>query len=635
MVEVVVKVASKIKATTCKIEEEEEEEEEVVVVICQQYIFNANFNILFLGRGNFNASRGSGGSSGNFNNYPAHQNSQNQTRSGPEGSTFSGSGFGSIASIEMPESESHAVLCKQLMGSGTEGQNVELVSNFFKISSKAVLVYQYSVTIKQEQQQEQKPKNAENSGKPFVSKFSAFLKKVSPEIIDKFIKQNPAVFEGDDFGLITDGAQTIYSTAKLNLELLPEVSEIELNGRMNRFDICVSLVSTIDLGEVNRYYTAKKGNNPPNKAQETVSTKVLPVYEQLFRYLVEKRFTPHQRNYYDLHDRKQLRSDRSFDSVAGFSTSVRLTEIGLAVNLHHKCAVLLSANMKTVDQLVRSHLKDNNLADLQSWQIRKASKLLGGLRIKTTHIDKEYVIDGLSLKGAHEYTFSMDDGSTSTVQQYFRNRWQTGVGSFPLVRTMSSLQRGNFREKIHLPMEVCQLLPDQFLLEHRQPKDQKLQTELLGFATLKPPVYFTKVVKFMEEIKKIEPRLLRHFGVDVSDKPVKLQGRVLPLPRVLTSSNPNQRYNQNTFGFYKVGQVPKKWAVFCYDSTVTGDQMNIFLRAFKNDSASKGLNFPAPTVELRTMESLADIQELFGKIREKKAFEFVLLVIPCGKKITD
>lgn len=543
----------------------------------------------------------------------------------------------------MPESENLEILCKQSMGSGSEGKPVELVSNFFKISSSkaSVLVYQYSVAIKQEQP-EQQPQSTENSGKPFVSRFAAFLKKVSPEIIEKFIQQNTAVFkednEGADFGLITDGAQTIYSTAKLKLERIPEVTEMNLNGRMNRLVINLSLVSTIDLGEVDRYYAAKnvRAPNSSSRPTETVPAKVVPVYEQLFRCLMEKRFTSHQRNYYDLNDRKQLRCNRSFDAVSGFSTSVRLTEIGLAVNLHHKSAVLLSKNMETVKQLVENYLKVNNLADLQPSQIKRASKLLSGLHLKTSHTGKEqpHTIDGLSNKGAHEYTFTKEDGSTSTVQQHFREKYGIEVGPFPLVRSMTPAFRssGNSREKIHLPMEVCQLLPKQFLLEHRQPSD--VQTELLSLATLKPNVYFTKVVNFMHTVKQIDSSLLDHFGVDVSAKPVKLQGRVLPLPRVLDGSKPNQRYNQNKDSFYKLGQVPKKWAVFCYDSTVSKPEIDAFLKAFTEEAMAKGLNFPDPiAIAPKKMEHLADIQDLFSKIRKSNAFEFVLLVIPVRKNI--
>lgn len=591
----------------------------------------------------------------------------------------------------MPESESHQQLCRQAMGGGLEGNAVELVSNFFKINSsikEGVLVYQYSITIKRAEtgngaeaeergegegggeQQEQQPQQQQQQGQgPFFrSAFEAFLKKASPEIIEQFIARNGDVFgrdreeEGGEgasatrFGVIHDGVQSLYSTARLQLELLPEVQEITLaQGRSNRLAISLAFISTIDLGQVERFYENKQqgsGSSSGKQATTTtpkvpteVSARVLPVYEQLVRSLVQSGgcFTAHQRNFYDLapRGRRPLRCNRAFDSVAGFSASVRLTEIGLALNLHHKSAAVLSANLATLEQLVQCFLNaPRNLANqLSPSQIRRASKLVGGLKVKTTYGRREvtYTVDGLSFERADQYKFSVD-GVETTVQQYYQDRFGITVDALPLVRTKSDIHRGGGpgrREKVHLPMEVCELLPNQFLVEQRQPQD--VQTELLGAACLEPNVYFTKVVDFVRRIKAIDPLLLAHFGVDLSVKPVKLQARRLPLPTIFDGSENLRGRNQGQAanrwkGFYQPGTVPAKWAVFCYDDFVTEEKIKEFVRSFKAEAGKKGLVFPMEQAVVKMkMEQLGRLKGMFDKIRERNV-QFVLLVIPNGKR---
>ncbi len=581
------------------------------------------------------------------------------------------------------------------MGGGLEGNAVELVSNFFKINSSSkegVLVYQYSITIKRAEagngaeaeergeggggeQQEQQPQQ-QGQAPYFRSAFEAFLKKASPEIIEQFIALNGDVFgrdreEGGEgasatrFGVIHDGVQSLYSTARLQLELLPEVQEITLaQGRSNRLAISLAFISTIDLGQVERFYenkqqgsgssgsTGKQATTTTPKVPTEVSARVLPVYEQLVRSLVQGSFTAHQRNFYDLatpRGRRPLRCNRAFDSVAGFSASVRLTEIGLALNLHHKSAAVLSANLATLEQLVQCFLnpapRPNQLANhqLSPSQIRRASKLVGGLKVKTTYGRREvtYTVDGISFERADQYKFSVD-GVETTVQQYYQDRFGITVDALPLVRTRTDIHRGGGegpgrREKVHLPMEVCELLPDQFLVEQRQPQD--VQTELLGAACLEPNVYFTKVVDFVRRIKAIDPLLLAHFGVELSVKPVKLQARRLPLPTILDGSQNLRGRNQGQAanrwkGFYQPGTVPAKWAVFCYDDFVTEEKIREFVRSFKAEAGKKGLVFPMEQAVVKMkMEQLGGLKGMFDKIRERNV-QFVLLVIPKGKLTT-
>lgn len=73
----------------------------------------------------------------------------------------------------------------------------------------------------------------------------------------------------------------------------------------------------------------------------SISPSIVPVYKQVIRTVFEKRYSPYQSSFYNLNKRQQT-PNKAFDCVNRFAISVRMTKVGLALNLHLKSSYLIA-----------------------------------------------------------------------------------------------------------------------------------------------------------------------------------------------------------------------------------------------------------------------------------------------------
>ncbi|KAH9403618.1 hypothetical protein TYRP_014803 [Tyrophagus putrescentiae] len=556
-----------------------------------------------------------GGGRGTFES--SHRGFEERSRGGP----FRGAS--NRAHSTMPESVFHEQLVEQGLGSGSEGRPVEILSNFFKIITDGKVIYHYSIDLKKMAYSPDDPMSGSIEQyvlAPVQKGLEIFIKKASAEILNMYFKQNSEVFGRTPF--VHDGTQKLYSTRLLDLQHVPQVQTFTIGGREIRFAVVLSLAAVIDLKELDNYY-ASGGN------VKTLSPSIVPVYEQLFRFVIEKQFTAHQSSFYDLLQRERT-SSRAFEFVRGFSISVRLTEFGLALNLHLKCSCLIERGISNVAQLVMALLNRRNLipGSLSKDELKKVNKILSGLKVQTNHTRNPglFTIDGLSHKTTERHQFKNFEGKLTNVKEYFMKMYNFEVGDLNLVRTMTPLggKFGDKKEMIMLPMEVCHLVPDQFVVEYKLPA--LVQTEHLKLSTLLPNVYFPQVVAFVDTVAAIDPGLLSSFGVTLTTLPVKFPARVLPLPRILTGPR----------DFHIPASTPATWGVFCFDHKVEIEKLNRFIFLMMEAAGRKNMRFahPSPVFTVK-IEMPETVEYCLENLKNIKQAEFVLVVLPSENATID
>lgn len=518
----------------------------------------------------------------------------------------------------MPDSVSHDQLVKQSLPSGSEGRPVELLSNFFKINTSGTTVYQYAIELKKvvfKTSDKDSGNISEYQIAPVQKGLEMFIKKASSEIIDQYFKQNSQAFFDNSF--VHDGSQKVFSTYELNLSNVADVQTFNIGKRPTRFLIILTLTSLVDLKELENYY--KDGSNA-----RTISPSIVPVYEQVFRSVIEKKYTPHQSSFYCLEKRERTASE-AFQFVHGFSISVRMTEFGLALNLHLKSSCLIAENILTVYQFLAIFLGRTDLHTcLSKEEIKRASKLLSGLKVQTTHtgVLRVFTIDGVSSWTTVTHTFTKDDGTVSTEQDYFKKQYGKSVLPLNLIQTMTPFRKDCPKTKIKLPMELCFLVKDQFVAEYKLPTS--VQMDLLKMSSLAPNVYFPQVVNFVKVVSKIDLSIFDSFGIDLTTLPVKFPARVLPLPKILN----------NNHNFLIPANTPAKWAVICFDPTVKKEELSSFITKLTREAERKRMPFETPSpVTSVEIENPVTIENCLINLKNLKHAEFVVIVLPSGKFI--
>lgn len=594
-------------------------------------------------RGGFNGGRGNGSSG--FNR-------------GGGGNFHKGAGgdYG-----RMPESVENKQLLHQQMACGTEGTSVELISNFYQIMHSDIKVYHYDCEIvkvrvpreprnsgepssppdgikrspdsglgcggdsKKEQPQEGQPQELSDDRKMAQERF---IKKFADKILDDFACAHPNLFE--DAAHVYDGWKNVYTTKLLNFGTGHQITEkvdVNIDQKMATFKVTLKLVDRISMSEALEYYNGK--------AKSAISERIISVFEAILRYVMSKSYSSYQRKFFDLRQVERSPKAALVDFVQGFINSVitlftvidfifnillfqvRMTEFGLALNVHLKTSAIISKTYDRVISLVCEIARVSEVAlehGLEKHKLFEVNKILRHLKMVTRHGKRPivYSIDGIVAKTPKEAIFE-HKGKKTSIYEYFKNEYEIRLKPLPMVRATS--------KNVHIPLELCFLQESQFL--NKTKFDINVQRELLFKSTHQPNVYFHKLANIVKRINESDTtQTLSKFGVNLNTSAARISGRVLKAPLNLNSNNRDR--------FYRAGPAPPSWAIFTFDTRGMNDDDLSRFQAMLVDTARKfGLHLPPPTAKVNVdVKDLKDVTNVLGNIAKKTNIEFLFIGIP-------
>ena len=553
------------------------------------------------------------------------------------------------------------------MPHGTEGRPVELVANFYKFTTEPNMsVFFYDVNIKRKEKEknksdkgsgDEKKESGESSGNnngsgpssgsgngngsgegsgngngdDVISSSSTstptdshhshsgtadstnlerFIKKFSPQIVEKLVAENEQ-FRGVPW--VFDGQKNLYTKKKLNFGGHKRMQfQVQLDMGMGRrpadFDVKMKLVECIAIKEVFEYYAKTKDN---------LSDRAISIYETVFRFIMGKEFETFQRKFFDMPTVQNVPRVRLAEFVQGFTSGVRMTEVGLALNLHLKTSCIVNRQITTVFQLAQAICNVTVGERITREQVVALNKFFRHLRIFTTHSGREltYTMDGVQDKFPEEMKFTDRTGYPVSVDVYFREVHRREVQRLPLIKTTGKMPR-------FIPMELCLLKPNQFL--SNQKIDSQIQRELLFKSTHTPNVYFDKLDNIVKKVANAQPEIRRAFGIALETKPLSFQGRVLPSPVQLNGDNRSK--------FYRTKPTPLKWAVFSFDMDITDEELQGFVDQMIKRAKYFGLDFnqPNPVTRVRITHR-DDIFTVVCNIIRRTEAQFIFFGIPPSK----
>ena len=296
-----------------------------------------------------------------------------------------------------------------------------------------------------------------------------------------------------------------------------------------------------------------------------------------------------------------------------------MTEFGLALNLHLKTTCIISKSYVMMPQLVAELLRVRDLENdhINSYALKDANKILRHLKIFTKHSKSKisYTVDSVVLQTPQEHKFQQKDGTMVSIAQYFQTEYNIRLKKYPLVKTSGKCR--------YLPLELCFLIDKQFLANSKI--DSNIQRELLMKSTHSPNVYMDKLKKIVDKVSNIDQGLRKSFGISaICPSPAQFTGRVLPVPR--TAEGPRG-------SFYKSGQAPAKWGMFCFDPQVNVQNLGRFVEEMRARARQLGLNFaqnPSPVSPV-TIRNPGDIKAVFSNLQSKTNAELIFVGIPTRK----
>ncbi|KAF7332103.1 Argonaute-like protein [Mycena kentingensis (nom. inval.)] len=257
----------------------------------------------------------------------------------------------------------------------------------------------------------------------------------------------------------------------------------------------------------------------------------------------------------------------------GYFQSVRpglgkmLINVDISTGTMYKAGSLLSLCLEYVCKT-----DPNALAPTRGFPDRERLRLqrfISGIRVITTHngpngeVQSPRVIKKLSSMGANRLSFTMREGQTMTVADYFAST-QNKKLQFPDV-ICAEVGSGAL-----IPLELCIVTPGQLMRKQVPPEKTK---EVLDFATKRPSDRLRSIKNGLELLAYGQSEYVRQFGMNVnSTGPLSVQARVLKPPTLRYGQGSRQptivprdgAWNMVDKRFFKPVSVDR-WVVVVYE----------------------------------------------------------------------
>ncbi|WCJ42176.1 Argonaute family protein [Euphorbia peplus] len=444
---------------------------------------------------------------------------------------------------------------------GSRGQKIQLLCNHFKVgvTCDSSFFYQYSVALFYE---DGRPVNAKGVGR---------------KILDKVHETyNGSDLSGKDFAY--DGENSLFTVGSLpwnkkeftvildnvtsNRKTMGSPSENDTK-RMKRafhsktFKVEITFATKIPM-QASIKASALKGQEESENSQE-----VIRVLDIILRQHAAKQGCLLVRQSFFHNDASNfVNLEGGVRGCSGFHSSFRVTQGGLSLNIDGSTTTIVQPG-PLVDFLIKNQLVDSPYK--LDWS--KAKRAMKNLRIKASPSNQEFRINGVTESICKEQLFSMksrgnggeDEMIEVTVYDYFVNHRQIELrysGDFPCINV------GNRKRPTYIPLELCTLLP---LQRYTKALSVLQRSKLVESSRQNPP---EKMRILTDEMKRnnygTEP-LLKSCGISINNQFTKIEGRVLPAPKLKAGNGVDLMPTNGRWSFkYKKFAEPveiKNWAV--------------------------------------------------------------------------
>ncbi|XP_003747857.1 protein argonaute-2 [Galendromus occidentalis] len=166
-------------------------------------------------------------------------------------------------------------------------------------------------------------------------------------------------------------------------------------------------------------------------------------------------------------------------------------------------------------------------------KLSQISKDLRGVNVKLRHSKTKRCvkIHSITETAANAIEFQLSDSRTTTVAEYFEERYGNSFGSLkyphlPCVKTL----RSNGTKQDFYPLEVCEIKENQ---PYRRKLDSNQTREMIKKCQERPDSRIRQAVDNVRTVKQASMQTLRQHGISIDDKPIETSGRIIESPTIL------------------------------------------------------------------------------------------------------
>jgi eukaryotic translation initiation factor 2C len=256
---------------------------------------------------------------------------------------------------------------------------------------------------------------------------------------------------------------------------------------------------------------------------------VLCTHDVSFRHPSKRsKFFPDPKNDHN----QMIQLAKGIDIWRGYFSSIRMASLGgLVLNFDLTSQPFLrGGNCVQVAKALTGARNEGELATLTGKQRIDLERGLKTIKVEVkgmqgkTHIRKK--VQAVSRENARSLSFQLDDGTKSTVEQYFLKTYNIRL-AFPLLPCVRLSKRAFY------PMELVTVLPGQ---KYNRRLDPDQIAESIKWLTVKPQPRMVMLQSGLRANFHPDPRITPSFnawGVKMDPSPLQITARELPPPKVI------------------------------------------------------------------------------------------------------
>lgn len=521
----------------------------------------------------------------------------------------------------MPKARMYPIQINQMLNPpGSDGQQIELISNFYKVDTTKKSVFQYNVQIV--------PFRNGDMGESCTAGPSRLDSKeekdrvgctciTGVDILEKLVRQEPTLFSGVQYAF--DGIGNLFTDLFLPLPTESSTGDAPswqglITVANESYKVTITFVDYYDIGVEECTLLDCMATQLPDRDVAIYVTVLNSIFPKSSHHLL------HKNTFEDAWTSCPKVGNVSSKLFPGSLANLVKTEIGLSLNIRSPTDRLLDRpfSLLNVMQAILKPSSDDSFIMPEKEKLAEVNRRIRGLKIETIHCNLKYTVVQLLDKTPDEVTFTTKGGSF-TIAEYFKGRYGITVLRLPLVETLDG-PTSSF-----LPLELVTLVSrKQFLDSSRL--TQAMKDELLDKSLDKPNSFFNDTTRIAIEIESSGSRKQKAFGLSVTTIPVQVTGRMLPLPLMHSASSGAP--------FNRAGNAPNVLSFICLSNEFNENKAfeafaeNVLCRA-----RQRNLHLPEGHVlDKMDIASASDVYETFQNIQKQTKSDFIIVGIPQRKR---
>jgi len=494
---------------------------------------------------------------------------------------------------------------------GTVGRPIKLRANFFRLNISPQLsdLYHYHVEITP----------------------NKCPKTVKRDVVNEIIrKYKDTTFQGHSPAF--DGEKNLYSRIKL--------PEAELNVRLpdedgakdREFKVKIQFEAVVSLRELRDFLMGKQSGKMVQRAVQALDIVV--------RQIPSYQFTPVGRSFFALDGHPV---GEGCEVKFGFRQSIRHSEWkAMLVNIDVS-AKGFDKRQDVIDFMYEIlKLSPHQLEDLNfqfnDKQRRDIEKAIHGIRVQATIMalmKRKFTVWGLSRAPVDMLEIEVKDGQSScytktTVEQFFKDRYQLSL-RYP---HLPCLQVG-LEKAYYLPLEVCTIIPCQKRYLSKRQIAKMIRSTPWPWPA---PERRKDIQDRAEEMIRTSAKYLKEeFQTSVDPEMVKVDGRVLPAPKIKLGPQDQAlvphdgSWDMEDKALHQGAHIDT-WALVCCErsSLCNEDELRNFCKQLSIVSTKEGMKMAAePAVVRYVRDGVLEVEGLFSSwFVEHPGLQLIMAVLP-------